>query len=370
MIRRRIVCKWQPSAAFTLVELLVVIAIIGALVALLLPAVQAAREAARRLECKNHLKQIGLAFHNHHDAHGHFPTGGWDWYWAGDPDRGFGKEQPGTWTYNILPYVEQQALRDKGVDGQPDVLTLDQLVATTGVATTPLPLFYCPSRRAAVLYPGSGMFGHPCETYVNTHIAITIDGDDLIAKGDYAASGGPVWHDPPSPITVHGAPCLPIPPHTTPCTHSHPITSCAPHMNWDPGLSWDGICYRQSMVRLADVRDGASNTYMVGERFLEPCRYTCTSHADALGVWGFGYDNIRLATNDQLPWQDRDAGNCNCGFEVNGPIIHRFGSAHSGGLNMVMCDGSVRVINYGIDGDTHRRLGNRHDGEVIEGSTF
>src|SRR5262245_12354666 len=103
----------NPSG-FTLVELLVVIAIIGILVALLLPAVQAAREAARRTQCKDHVKNIALGCLLHVDSHGYLPSGGWGRKWSADPNRGFGANQPGSWAYNILPYIEESSTHDLG----------------------------------------------------------------------------------------------------------------------------------------------------------------------------------------------------------------------------------------------------------------
>jgi prepilin-type N-terminal cleavage/methylation domain-containing protein len=92
---------------FTLVELLVVITIIGILMSLLLPAVQAARESARRLQCQNNIRQLSLGVLHHLQSQEIFPTGGWGYQWVGHPDRGFKHNQPGGWVYNILPYIDQ-----------------------------------------------------------------------------------------------------------------------------------------------------------------------------------------------------------------------------------------------------------------------
>src|SRR5207247_3845548 len=121
--------KSRSRDGFTLVELLVVIAIIGVLVALLLPAVQAAREAARRMQCQNNLKQFGLAFQNHHDTIKHLPTNGYVCSCVGDPDLGFGIDQPGGWSFNILPFCEQKAIYDMaaGKAGQPKFADLSRM---------------------------------------------------------------------------------------------------------------------------------------------------------------------------------------------------------------------------------------------------
>ncbi len=106
--------KPQPNAGFTLVELLVVIAVLGILIALLLPAIQAAREAARRVECKNNLKQLSLACLLHEQQVGFFPSGGWGNRWVGDASQGHGPKQPGSWFFNVLPFIEEGAVHGMG----------------------------------------------------------------------------------------------------------------------------------------------------------------------------------------------------------------------------------------------------------------
>ena len=141
----------RPLHGFTLVELLVVIAIIGVLVALLLPAVEMAREASRRSSCANNLRQQALAVRLHEQAHKTFPTGGWKGY-LGDPDAGYGSKQPGGWIYNILSYIEEDNLRQLGRGSSGP----QKEQAMTTLMQSPLDVFYCPSRRLPRLYPYTG----------------------------------------------------------------------------------------------------------------------------------------------------------------------------------------------------------------------
>ena len=125
---------------FTLVELLVVITIIGVLIALLLPAVQSAREAARQTQCQNNLKQLALAIDQHVTATGRYPSNGWGHTYIGDADRGSDDKQPGGWIYNVLPYLEQQGLRDVGQGLDPTAKSQAMLA----VVQTPLSIVRMP----------------------------------------------------------------------------------------------------------------------------------------------------------------------------------------------------------------------------------
>src|SRR6516225_9052707 len=143
----------MKKRAFTLVELLVVIAIIGILIGLLLPAINAAREAGRRTQCKNNLKQLGLGCINHVSTHGIYPTGGWGWDWVGDPNRGYKQAQPGGWAYNILPFIEFNSLHELGNNGPSG--SPQQMAGATLRCATPIPTYHCPSRRLAIPYPNN-----------------------------------------------------------------------------------------------------------------------------------------------------------------------------------------------------------------------
>ena len=173
MVRHSIVGKrgYPLLHGVTLIELLVVIAIMGLLVGLTLPAVQMARESARRSACANKLRQICVAVKLHESTHQTFPTGGWGGRWMGDPDLGFSPRQPGGWIYNILPYAEQQILRTVGSKQQAEIKS-ESLAKVMG---TPLELFNCPSRRLPLAFP-----------FVGDRSLENAKAPELVGKSDYA----------------------------------------------------------------------------------------------------------------------------------------------------------------------------------------
>src|SRR3954468_16416850 len=183
-------CRFRLSAtsrtcdrsAFTLLELLVVIAVIAILVALLLPAVQSAREAARMIECKNHLKQIGIAWQSHYTAQKFFPTGGWGSNWAGDPDQAFDKRQPGGWAYNMLPFLEERIIHDFGKQMQYGG-TPAKRDALAEAAQSAGSVLLCPSRRAQT---NLFVFTQQSAGYANINLRNVAN----VWRGDYCANAG------------------------------------------------------------------------------------------------------------------------------------------------------------------------------------
>ena len=363
------------SLGFTLVELLVVIAIIGILVALLLPAIQAAREAARRSQCKNNIKNIALGVLLHEDAHGFLPSGGWGRFWTADTNRGYGEDQPGSWIFNILTYVEEAALHDLGSGLGPSSAGFRD--ASIKLHQSPLPLFHCPTRRTARTYTSS-MAG----TYVQTWLAAVAQTGGGVVKSDYAINTGDAkefdtfrMYEVPDYATADGSARWT---RTSFCT---PDPSGMRGANADLPFCQTGVSYYRSEVTLAQITDGTANTYLVGEKYLRPESYEgAKSRADDPASFdlgenqsmytGFEWDNHRVAVNpDRI---DPASGAGAAGADYYQPKQDRsgllnegaFGSAHAGGFNMSMCDGSVHNVSYDIDSKVHRWLSHRFDGNV------
>jgi prepilin-type N-terminal cleavage/methylation domain-containing protein len=345
---RRVGIITHRGVGFTLVELLVVITIIGLLIALLLPAVEAAREAGRRMECGNNVKQLALAALNHESAIGFFPTGGWYQNWLGHPDRGFGKSQPGGWIYNILPFVEQRALHDLGA-GESG-MTIE--AANAQRISTPLAMMNCPSRRFAVLYRlHNGAYG--------MQFRLTSGVVTPVARSDYAMNGGDY---------MQGRDQDRLSPSS--------LTDADKRNTWDDMSQQTGISFQRSQIIMADIKDGTSNTFLIGEKYVNAVHYTDGNDFGDLATMYCGGDlellrwtGILGKVEDEgthwnnLPRQDKT-------LVGEGNNAQWFGSAHANVFNMSCCDGSVRSISFTIDGETYRRLGNRMDGLPIDGSQY
>ena len=356
-------------SAFTLVELLVVIAIIGVLIALLLPAVQAAREAARKMQCKNHLKQVGIAYLTHEETHGFFPSGGWSGTYTGDPNMGFGTTQPGGWIYSILPFCEQQAIHDLGTGAA--FKSSEQELAAQQRDTQPISIFNCPSRRAAIPYPND--LNH---RYANGGSV------QEYARSDYAANIGDInnYDNVMAGLGTGVATEYEGPKSTLKSIlredflkrmASGQIGLGVVDLSGNDPTDFTGISYYLSEVKIAQVSDGLSNTYAVGERSIDPDLYEDgTAHDNDWGMYCGMQDDVGRSTyaspfgleakkiENSQPLQDRPGVS----------EWERFGSAHPGGFHMVFADGSVQTVSYDIEPDVHQFFGNREDGQVVSHS--
>ncbi len=367
--RRRALGQTQ---GFTLVELLVVIAIIGILVALLLPAIQAARESARRTQCQNQLKQIGLALHNHVDARKVFPSGGYEY----NPDiaknvvngKPFGPEKQGlSWAYQILPYLEESSIHG--------------LTTNVALQAAVIPMYVCPSRRTASMAQA---------TAANVQ-------NQWIFLADYAAAQPCTFRCPPGATG-----CANPTPKYTPVS---PFTRASLTSNWmsfwggpDPNrpaardnMVFDGVIVRTAWhptmkrflsrlphpISFAKITDGTSSTFLIGEKFVRSYLYSGGSWSDDKG-WADGWDLDVLRSTCFPPFQDNDpftytftplnAQNVDIfGFNAD---VYYFGSAHTSGFNGIFADGSVHLINFDIDVTLFNALGTRAGEEVIDKSGY
>jgi len=338
----------------TLVELLVVITIIGILVGLLLPAIQSARESGRRTQCANNLRQLTQACIQHESAHQYYPTGGWSGSWSGDPNRGTDHRQPGGWTYNVLPFLEQQNLHDLGLGAKSASLAASLAQA----AQTPISGFYCPTRRSAIAYFCSNS---TCNINVATTPITTA------ARTDYAANAGTIYVT--TPLTQQGTttPSLPIA-FNFPAS-GDPSFADVPGYQYPSAAGFNGVIYTCSETGNGEITDGAAFTVMLGEKNLNPLNWTSgMDPADKYPIFaGFSADTERFGTagtlspncagtgQPQPPRQDRK----------NFEDLTGFGSAHVDGLNMFMCDGAGHWISYMIDPQTFVLLCGRNDGLTI-----
>ncbi len=362
--------------AFTLVELLVVIAIIGILVALLLPAVQQAREAARRTACVNKLKQIGLAMQNHVSSLQVFPTGG------DQPNNSIsdymsgGTSNPGTpngpnrqglgWGYQILPYIEEGAVKG--------ITTQAQLQSST------IPLYNCPSRRSPTARPTGGATAPILSDYASAqpltkpcgnNFQYTINDTWPFDPGQGSAVFGLLSYwctnsGPPRDNATYDGVIVRTPYRVNGCTGTcRRATANAPAL----GEEVKGV---PKATKPGKIRDGLSHTLVIGEKLVRNDRYQGGGPSDDRG-WSDGWDPDTVRTTAYPPLSDRDNGICYnpnrqiskyCTGEPFADVLF-FGSAHPAGINAAYADGSVRSISFDIDHIIFNAAGTRNGREVF-----
>jgi prepilin-type N-terminal cleavage/methylation domain-containing protein len=308
----------------SLVEFLTVLAVLGVVSSILLPAIQVARETARNTSCQSHLRQLSLGFTSHELSFRMFPSNGWGLAWVGDADKGQGINQPGGWTFAILPYMEQNQLwqHTSGKHGR------EKLMAMSTLLELPVSMFNCPSRRSTAL-----------QRYKSDVPLVNALRPSMAFKVDYAANGG---------------------------TNSYNREDISTDLDFqqDPRLNIslaDGAVFIRYPFRLSEFTDGLSNVVLLGEKNVYKGGNPWVEVNDIGDDQGaFVGDDVEHRRFGHLP-PIKDGGQLN---------YDRFGSNHSRGINVVMCDTACRTVSFSVDPIAFRMMTNRRDGSIQELDQF